>query len=237
MRLEWLDITRWIAIILMILFHLNYSLLNIFDVNLLNFSEYFWFIIWKIAVFLFIFISWIWFFLAENKYKNNINLKYIKISLVLWIISLIISLITYFIYNGTQFIKFWIIHFFSISFLLLLIFRRFKFYNLLFWTIILIYWFYFIPVIKNEYFYFLWFMYPWFKSADYYPIFPYFWIMLYWYTFALFLEKIDKFKLLKIKNKNNIINIILWYLWKKSLIIYLVHQPIIILILYIFIHK
>lgn len=233
MRLEKLDIFRWVAIFLMIIFHLNYTLINIFSINLLNFSNTFWFIIWKISVFLFIFISWIWFFLAEKKYNKKIIKKYIKVSAFLWIIAIFISIITYFILDWQQYIKFWIIHFFSLSFLLLLIFRLFKFYNLFLWTIILIYGLYFIPIINSEYFYYLWFTYPWFKSADYYPIIPYFWIMLYWYIFALFLDKIGKIYIFKIKGKNNFIWTLLSYMWKKSLLIYIIHQPIIILILYI----
>ncbi len=234
MRFELLDIYRWIAIILMILFHINYSLLNIFNINLLNFSEYFWLIIWKIAVFLFIFIAWIWFFLAEKKYKNKVFLKYLKTSLKLFFIAFIISFVTYFILDWTQFIRFWIIHFFSLSFFLILFFRKFKFYNIFIWTFILIYWFYYIPVIKNEYFYFLWFMYPWFKSADYYPLIPYFGLMLYWYSFWLILDRFNKLDLLKSKSKDSSINLFFSYLWKKSIIIYLIHQPIILLVLYTF---
>lgn len=234
MRFELLDIYRWIAIILMILFHINYSLLNIFNINLLNFSEYFWLIIWKIAVFLFIFIAWIWFFLAEKKYKNKVFLKYLKTSLKLFFIAFIISFVTYFILDWTQFIRFWIIHFFSLSFFLILFFRKFKFYNIFIWTFILIYWFYYIPVIKNEYLYFLWFMYPWFKSADYYPLIPYFGLMLYWYSFWLILDRFNKLDLLKSKSKDSSINLFLSYLWKKSIIIYLIHQPIILLVLYTF---
>jgi uncharacterized membrane protein len=43
MRLEKIDIFRGIAIILMVIFHLNYSLVNIFDNNIINFSKEFWF--------------------------------------------------------------------------------------------------------------------------------------------------------------------------------------------------
>ncbi|MDD3144968.1 MAG: heparan-alpha-glucosaminide N-acetyltransferase [Candidatus Gracilibacteria bacterium] len=234
MRLEKLDVLRGVAVILMIFFHINYSLVNIFNINLLNFSEIFWVILGKISVFLFIFISGIGFFLAEKKYKNEINIKYIKISCILGIIAGFISLITYFLFDGEQFIKFGIIHFFSLSFLILLIFRKFKLYNLLFGTVILIYGFYFIPIIKNEYLYFLGFMYPGFNSADYYPLLPYFGVILYGYTLALLLNKINKFDIFILKNKKNILINFIGYLGKKSLIVYLIHQPIIILVIYIF---
>lgn len=45
MRLEKLDIFRGIAIVLMVLFHLNYSLVYIFGIETLNFSTIFWYII------------------------------------------------------------------------------------------------------------------------------------------------------------------------------------------------
>lgn len=231
MRLEKIDIMRWIAIILMIFFHLNYSLVNIFNIELLNFSEAFWNIIWKFTALLFIFTAWISFFLAELKYEKNIIKKYIKVSIILGIIASFISLSTY-LFLPEQYIKFWIIHFFALSFLLMLLFSKFKYYNILFGIIFITYWIFFIPIIKNEYFYFLWFIYPWFKSADFFPIFPYFWVMLFWYSLALFLKNIDKLNIFKLNSRKNIFYSILEYSWKKSLIIYIIHQPIILLILY-----
>lgn len=130
MRLEKLDILRGIAILLMVVFHLNFSLVNIFNVEILNISESLWFYIWKISALLFIFVSWISFFLAEQKYKNKIILKYLKVSAILWIIALLISLSTY-IFFPDLYIRFWIIHFFALSFLLMLFFRKFKYFNLI----------------------------------------------------------------------------------------------------------
>lgn len=233
MRLEKLDILRWIAIVLMVIFHINYSLLYIFNNNILNFSTSFWFIIWKISVILFIFIAGISFFLAEKKYWDKIIAKYIKISLLLWWIAWMISLFTYTFFIE-QFIRFWIIHFFALSFLLILIFRKFEYYNILFWFIIIVYGIFFIPIIENKHLYWLWFEYIWFKSADYYPIFPYFWIMLLWYAFSMYLDKIDKLSIFKLNSWKNTFYKTLEYLWKKSLIIYLIHQPIIIWFLYIY---
>ena len=232
MRFNKLDLFRWIAIILMIIFHINYSLVNIFWIHYINKYPNVWFIVWKIAAILFIFIAWISFYLALQKYKEKIYFKYFKVIFLLAIIASLISFFTYILINK-QYIKFWIIHFFALSFFLLLFFYRFKYYNILFWLIFIIYWIFFIPIIQNKYFYFLWFIYNWFKSADYYPIFPYFWIMLFWYSFALYLSDNWKLNILQSKNKQNIFDRILEYFWKNSLIIYLIHVPIIILIIYL----
>ena len=232
MRLEKLDILRWLAILLMVIFHINYSLVHLFNKTILNFSDIFWFTIWRSVAVLFIIVSWISFFLAEKKYWKKINLKYFKVSIVLWVIALLISLWTS-LFFPEQYIRFWIIHFFSLSFILILLFRKLWYYNLLLAILFIIYGFYYIPVINNEYLYFLGFKYPSFSSADFYPILPYFWFMLFWYVFALFLKDKDKLNIFKISNKKNFINISLEYLWKKSLVIYLIHQPIIIWIIYL----
>ena len=79
MRLEKLDVFRAIAIVLMVIFHVNYSLVYIFNIDILNFSKIFWFIEGKISAFLFIFIAGFSFFLAEKKYKNKIIKKYFKV--------------------------------------------------------------------------------------------------------------------------------------------------------------
>lgn len=234
MRLEKLDFLRWIAIILMVIFHLNYVLVNIFWVVYINKFPYLWFLVWKIAAILFIFISWISFYLAFKKYDKKIYKKYLKIIFILSIIAFFISFFTY-VFINSQYIRFWIIHFFALSFFLLLFFYRFKYYNILIWLFFIIYWAFFIPIIENKYFYFLWFMYSWFKSADYYPIFPYFWIILLWYSFWLYLWDAWKLNLLKSKNNWNIFTKKVEYLWKNSLIIYLIHVPIIVLIIYIII--
>jgi uncharacterized membrane protein len=219
----------------MVIFHLNYSLVNIFDNNIINFSKEFWFYEWRISALIFIFIWGFSFYLSEKKYWKIVIKKYIKNSFFLAIIALSISIGTY-LFFPEQYIKFWIIHFFALSFILLLIFRKFKYYNIIFALVFIIYWFYFIPVIENKYFYFLWFTYNWFNSADYYPILPYFWVILLWYVSALFLDNKNKMKLLSIKtkNKNNILIVFFSYLWKKSLIIYIIHQPIIIFIIYLY---
>ena len=233
MRLKKLDFFRGVAIILMVIFHLNYSLLNIFNIDILNFSDSFWYIIWKIAALLFIFIAWISFSLAEIKYWEKINNKYLKVILILSIIAWIITIITY-LFNPEFYIRFWIIHFFALSFGLLLLFRRFKYYTFLLGILIVIIGIFFTPIIQNQFLYFLGFTYPWFSSSDFYPIFPYFGIMLFGYNFWLILSDKNKIKILEGNGKESIIMWYIWLIWRKSLVIYLIHQPIIISSIYLY---
>lgn len=216
----------------MVLFHLNYSLVYIFWIDFLNFSNIFWFILWKIAALTFIFVAWLSFFFASIKYKETIYKKYFQYSFKLFWIAFLITFFTYFFFPS-QFIVFWIIHFFALAFICMLFFQRFWYINILFWLL-------FIGLglsdfkMNNHILFFLWFPYHWFHSADYYPLIPYFWYMLLGYSFWKYLFAIKKLEFLKIK-KQSTISRFFAYAWKKSLFIYLVHQPIIVACIYLLI--
>lgn len=118
MRLERLDILRGLAIVLMILFHLNYSLVHIFDSEILTISESFWYVLGKISALSFIAIAGFSYFLAEKKYAEKTKHKYVRYALILGIFAGMISIVTY-VFFPEQFIAFGILHFFAVSFLLL----------------------------------------------------------------------------------------------------------------------
>ncbi len=229
-RYEYIDVLRGIAIVLMIVFHLNYSLVHIFWIEFLNLSEIFWYILWNISALGFIFISGISFFLAEKKYGKGILKKYWKYSMILVVLAGMISFITYFFFPE-EYIRFGILHFFALSFFLLPFFSIFRYLNGLIWISIIIYGVLFIPIVENKYLFFLWFTYPWFSSSDYYPLFPYFWVLLLGYILGLFLQKQGKFSIFHKVGESNSLEIALEYIWKKSLLVYLIHQPIIIAVI------
>jgi len=231
MRLERLDILRWVAIVMMVIFHIQYSLQNLFGVDITFIPDFFWFYFGKISALLFISIAWISYFLAERKYWDAIYKKYFKYSWILAFFALLISIWTYF-FMPSQFIVFWILHFFALSFLILPYITKLKWWTFPLAIIIIIYGVFFIKVVDSQFLFPLGFMYPWFKSADYYPFFPYFWVMLLWYSGALFPMKYNYLeKILKKKSPNSKFESGLIWSGKHALIIYIVHQPII----YIFI--
>ncbi|MFA5917827.1 MAG: heparan-alpha-glucosaminide N-acetyltransferase domain-containing protein [Candidatus Gracilibacteria bacterium] len=216
----------------MIIFHINYSLSNIFSIDFLNFSEIFRFILGKIGVLLFISISGISFFLAEKKYGDKIYKKYLRYSIFLGIISLSITLFTY-IFFKEQFIVFGILHFFSLSFLLIIFFRKLKYWNFLLGIIIILIPVFFTMETNIHYLFFLGFIYPSFYSADFYPIIPYFGIFLLSYSSSIFLDKKQILGKIFGGKQTGIINNFLKYIGRNSLIIYIIHQPIIIFIIYL----
>jgi len=234
MRYQYIDILRGVCIVLMVVFHFNYSLIHIFWVEFLNFSEIFWFTVWKTAALWFMTIAGISYFLASRKYPpSELRKKYMKYAAVLWVIALWISGITYLIIPD-QLILFGILHFFAISFLILpVITRNFIVTSA---SLIFIIWVWnFIPEwVESEYLFPFWFVSPNFSSADYYPIIPYLWMILMWYIVWVLGEKYWYMKLFHVSRSLNTLEKLFSNIWKKSLLIYLIHQPVIILSLYIF---
>ena len=166
MRLQWIDTLRCSAIVLMVLFHLNYSLVHIFDLEILNFSESFWFFLGKISALSFIFLAGFSCFLAEQKYGKEVQKKYLRYAVILWCFALLISFFTYFLFPE-QFIAFGILHFFALSFLLLPYFTRFWYWLISLAGAIILSGAYFLPVVESALFFPLGFRTADFFSADY----------------------------------------------------------------------
>lgn len=232
MRLQRLDMFRGVAILLMVLFHINYSLVNIFGIEFFNFSELFWYIVGKISAIGFIFIAGISLFLAGKKYGISVWKKYFKYGFILAVLASLISWVTYFVFPD-QYIRFWILHFFALSFFLLPFFSGLWYWNILLAGGIIIYGIYFLPIVENPYFYWIGFKYPWFTSADYYPLIPYFWVLLWGYSFALILERYQKLGIFQTWWKQHFPGKFLSKTGKYSLLIYILHQPIIIGLIFI----
>ncbi len=227
MRYQYLDILRWIAILLMILFHLNYSLVYIFENNILNFSETFWFVLGKTSALWFMIISGVSFFLAREKYGDEIRKKYIKYAGILALIALWITIWTA-LFMSSQLIVFGILHLFAVSFFLLPFIAKLEYFSGFLAIILIASWAVF-PLMTN-----IWWLFPVgiispeFYSADYYPLIPYFWYILLWFFVWKCMQKYKLFRYLSLWREMNALEKVLRYMGRNSLVIYVLHQPIII---------
>lgn len=234
MRYQYLDILRWLAITLMVVFHLNHILVYVFDSNILNFSELFWYIIGRIAAFGFIIIAGISFYLASQKYRReDLTRKYFTYALIIALNACAITLTTA-VFFPSQIILFWILHFFACSFVLLPIVTRSRF--LVLWILIMgfILSWYLPREIESWLFFSLGFVSESFYSADYYPIIPYFLLILFGYFLWEILDNKKLFQYLHVKRELLVVEKILSTAGKYSLITYMVHVPIIYFLIFIF---
>ena len=219
-------------ILLMILFHLNYSLTQIFGSEIINFSDSFWQILGKTSALGFMIISWISFFLAREKYGDKITNRYFKYAGILGLLALSISLVTA-VFIPEQIILFGILHLFAVSFALLPLLAKSEYYSwvLALWIICVS--FIFPLQVSNQFLFPLWLTSSGFYSADYYPLFPYLWYLLWWFFLAKCMRRYDIFTYFWVNRPLVWVERLLSYMWKRSLLLYLIHQPIIITILYV----
>lgn len=218
-RITELDFFRGIALLLMVYFHLIWSMNQLYGYHVF-FSSWINFYIGKISAILFILISGIVFSFGKFSWKRF---------LLLTAIALSISGVTYF-YNKEYFIVFGIIHFFALSSLLAPVFKNNnKYFLILLWIWVIIAWSWIGNIqVQSVYLFFLWAVSKWFQSVDFYPLIPRFGVYLLWIGIS---------KIFYAKKKNlfwNIFNIrSINFVGRNTLLIYLIHQPIIILVLYI----
>lgn len=227
MRYEKLDIMRGIAVAWMIFFHLQYSFFYIFWIQIVS-AHIFWDILWKFSAITFLWIAWISFSLSEKKYREKICRKYVSYSIKLCWLALLVSLGS-FLFFPKVFIIFGILHYFSLAFLLLLVFRKYHYWNILIWITLLILPHMFSFSTDSMTFYILWFTRPDFNSLDYYPLIPNFWYTLIGYAMGLFLISRNYMRFF-ILQKSGIFSKLLVFIGRHSLIIYVLHLPLLFIV-------
>ncbi|MFA5603850.1 MAG: heparan-alpha-glucosaminide N-acetyltransferase [Bacilli bacterium] len=214
-RIFEIDILKLIAITSMIIFHLIYDLNEFVGLNV-NYESGFWYFLGRMAAILFIILSGINSGFSKDIFKKGI---------VTLSFGLIVSVITFIIFNN-QYVRFGILHFLGICMMLYPILKKLNTY----WLLMLIFLICFginTPIYNIEIFKFFDNIFGK-ASVDYYPLFPY--VSLY--IAGIVFNKVFYYKKVSIFNlytKNKIIIAVS----KNSLLIYLIHQPLILGIIFI----
>lgn len=220
-RILEIDVVRVIAIVLMIVFHLVYDLNEFLGINI-DYLSGFWYYEGKLSALLFIFISGI---------SSGFSRKTVRRGIKVLFYAMIITIVTYVIFPD-EYIRFGILHFLGTAMIISTVLRKISNSFLILLA--------FLSVIAGSYikklsadtylFLPLGAMYDGFYSMDYYPIFPYiaFYILgivIYKKVYSLgkgFIYTRENYKVIRFLSKN-------------SLGIYVLHQPI--LLIFIFLMK
>jgi uncharacterized membrane protein len=232
-----IDSLRGIAIIMMILFHFLYDLnyLNIYKLNL--YSGYFLFFVYSIGT-SFILLVGISLTLSYSRTKKSIKnkelaLKYFKRGLKIFMLGLLITIITW-IYLDEGFVVFGVLHCIGISIILAYPFLHLRYCNLLLGIILVISG----GILKNYTFDFNWFVWlgfipHGFYTVDYFPLLPWFGVVLIGIFIGNTLYK-DHKRTFKMRNLSEFkITRFFCFLGQNSLLIYLINQPLLLSIVYV----
>ena len=230
------DSLRGLAIIMMITYHLIFDL-TFFGILYFNINSGFLWIFARLTAFTFIFLMGISLTLSSSrtqiKGESLLFNKYLVRGLKIFSLGLLITIATW-IFIPQEFIIFGVLHFIGISIILAYPFLKRKFLSLFLGIIIIIVGIY----LGNFTFDFSWLVWLGFipntlQTVDYFPLLPWFGVVLIGLFFGGILYKNynRQFKIPDL-SKNYFIKIFS-FLCRNSLIIYLIHQPILIIALYL----
>lgn len=233
-----IDFVRGIAIIMMILFHLLYDL-NFFNIYKINLYSGYFLLFAYIGGTIFISLVGISLSLSYSRIKRTFSKKQILFKnllrgLKILGLGMIITLVSW-LYLKQGFIIFGVLHCIGLSIILSYPFLRLRYLNLFFGIILILCG----VILKNYIFNFYWLIWlgftPYtFYTVDYYPLLPWFGVVLVGLFLGNTFYPNYKRKII-IKDFSSIAPLrILTFLGRNSLIIYLLHQPILIGILYLF---
>ena len=222
-RILWIDVIRGISILAMITFHFAFDLMYFGFAKPDLIYQPDWRLFERMIAFSFLFIAGLSLFITHG---SLINWKsFIRRYGITAICAVLISSVTYFLFNNDM-IRFGILHAISISGLIGLLLLKLNSLSLFLLAVLIFFLNLLIPQpVEGDYFW-QWLIYttetP--NSLDYRPILP-------WMTpFILGMASYQLFKKWGLLETSNSIThrelFILSWLGKKSLIIYLLHQPI-----------
>lgn len=218
-RIWEIDFVRGLAIILMIIFHLIVDLKDFFGYAV-EYLTGFWFYVGKLSAIMFIATAGISATLSRNTLKHGIHI-------FLW--GMVLTVVTYF-YDPLTYIRFGILHllgFSIVSYHLIAWLRPFRL--LVFALLLLVAGGLLVPLpTTSPYLFPLGFVTATFASLDYYPIVPWYGVFL----LGVAMGKVS-YSIRKSHFSRPSFNPIS-HLGQHSLIIYLVHQPILLVMLHVF---
>lgn len=234
-----IDVLRGLAILMMVTYHLIFDL-TYFGIFSFNVSSGIWWWFARITAFIFLFLVGISLTLSytrvelmgPQKEKKSLFPKYLKRGVKIFSLGLLITLATW-IFIPVDFIVFGVLHFIGIAIILEYPFLKKKYLNLIFGIIFIV-----CGLVLAQFTV----SYPWllwlglkpaeFVTVDYFPLLPWLGVV----SLGLFAGKIlypnykRRFHLPDLSK--NPFTEIFSFLGRHSLLIYLIHQPILILILY-----
>lgn len=226
MRFYEIDLLRGTAIIMMIFFHFLYDL-RLFGVYSLE-SELFWWFFPRLIVTIFLLLVGVSLTLSYSRVRPRKAVKkYLLRGLNIFSLGLLITLATW-LFIGKGFIMFGILHCIGLSIILACPLLRYRNVNLYLGTAFIFLGWY-LATFRFDFSWLMWlgFIPSRFTSMDYVPLLPWFGVVLLGLFFghSLYPQGKRKFKIKEIKNP---LTNLLAMLGRNSLLIYLLHQPMLI---------
>jgi len=170
-----IDLLRTVAIVMMITFHVLY-LLNYFDIQHTGVHDEFWQWFARVTAGTFIFLAGVSLTITHSRGKRMSGFLLRGLKIFAW--GMGITLLTWLI-SRTEYVRFGILHFFGIAFILAPFFLRFRFINLILGIALLA---------AGIYLWGISFDLPWllwlglkphyFRTMDYFPLLPWFGLFL-----------------------------------------------------------
>lgn len=233
-----IDFIRGFAIILMIIFHIFYDL-NFFLITDLHLYSGMLLYLARLSAAIFVVLVGVSLTISYSRVKNKQNskeivFKFLKRGCKTIFLGIIITIITWF-YIPRGFVVFGILHFIGVSIILSLIFIRYKFLNIIFGIIII-----FLGLYLRLFSFDFNFLIPLgfipnnFWTIDYFPLLPWFGLILFGISIGNIMYPNKKRKINIVDKSKNVVIKKFCFLGRNSLLIYFLHQPIIIGIIIIF---
>jgi uncharacterized membrane protein len=231
-----IDILRGIAVILMIFLHFLFDL-NFLKIYTINVNSFPLILFTQPTRIIFVGLVGVSLAISYSRAKQNLTKRQIQKNffirgLKIFGLGLLISIVTWFYLHG-RFVKFGILHCIGLSIIFAIPFLHLKTKNLLFGAVL-------IPIgilLRTMVFDFNWlfwlgFIPKYFRSVDYFPILPWFGVVLIGIFIGNTLYPEGR-RIFEIQDLSCFRFIrFLCFLGQHSLVIYLLHQPILILLLY-----
>lgn len=233
-----IDFIRGIAIIMMVAFHSAFNLyyFDAFDIDID--STPLWLLARSTAT-IFIFLVGVSLTLSYSKTKRTkskmgVWIKYIVRGSKIFSWGILITVITYF-FLREGFVRFGILHFIGLSIILAVPFIRYKTVNLVLSPVVIIIGFYIECItVKTEWLMWIGLQPESFYTVDYFPLLPWFGLILFGISAGNFLYP-DHERIFDLPDLGDVLPIKLFsFLGRNSLKIYLLHQPLIIIMMIIF---